>query len=171
LLAEFEDGHALAAAARRLRASGYRRLDAHTPYPVIEVEEALALPGTRLGWVVFAAAMLGAAGGYAMQWYLMVIDYPINVGGRPLHSWPAFVPITFEVMVLTASIGGVVALFARNGLPRPHHPVLAALHLDRVTGGGFFLAVEAGDAAFDAPWTRRLLGRLGATEVTDVPDA
>jgi hypothetical protein len=171
MVAEFRDHHAVSRAARQLRQAGYRRLDAFTPYPVEEMETALGLPPTRIGLAVLVGGLLGAAGGYALQWYTMVVDYPINVGGRPLHSWPAFIPVTFEMMVLTATLFGVLALFVRNGLPRPHHPVLAAVALDRASEGGFFLAVEASDPRYSAPWTRQTLERLGALSVAEVPDA
>jgi hypothetical protein len=171
MLAEFDGPETLARAARRLREAGYERLDAYTPYPVEAVGEALARRRTRIGWSVLVAGLLGAAGGYALQWYLMVVDYPINVGGRPLHSWPAFIPVTFELMVLTASVVGVVALFARNGLPCPHHPLFSVAAFERASQDGWFLSVEASDPCFSPRWTARLLERLGARLVREVPDA
>lgn len=171
LVAQFPDAEALTVAARRLRAAGYRRLDAFTPYPVEEVADAIGLGQTRIGLAVLVGGLLGAIGGYALQWYTMTVDYPINVGGRPLHSWPAFVPVTFELMVLTASIVGVVALFAVNRLPQPHHPLFAVPAFDRASQDGFFLAVEASDAKFSPVATPGLLQRLGAELVRVVPDA
>jgi hypothetical protein len=171
LVARFDDAHALGRAARGLREQGYRRLDAHTPYPVDGLAEAIGLLPTRIGLVVLVAGLLGAAGGYAMQWYLMAIDYPINVGGRPLNSWPAFIPITFELMVLTAALAGVVALLVRNGLPRPHHPVFGAPGFDAASQDGFYLSVEEHDPRFSPQSTPALLRRLGARSVVEVPDA
>jgi ActD protein len=171
LLAVFDDHETLVRAARRLREAGYERLDAYTPWAVDEVADAVGVRRTRIGWSVLAGGLLGAGGGYLMQWYLMAVDYPINVGGRPLHSWPAFIPITFELMVLTAAISGVVTLFLRNGLPRPYHPVFAAPSFARASQDRFCLAVEAADPRFSREWTRRLLERLGARTVEEIPDA
>jgi hypothetical protein len=171
MLASFDDAGALALAALRLREAGYRRFDTYTPYQLGELADVPGTPRSRIATVVFAAAVLGAIGGYAMQWYLMVVSYPINVGGRPLHSWPAFVPITFELMVLSASVAGVVALFVRNGLPRLHHPLFGVPGFERASQDGFWLAVEATDGMFSPHWTKRTLERLGAREVHEVPDA
>jgi hypothetical protein len=170
LLAEFETAERVESAARHLRAAGYRHLEAYTPYPVDAVNRALGRR-TRIGLAVLAGGLAGAAGGYFLQWYLMAVDYPINVGGRPLHSWPAFIPVTFELMVLTASIVGVVALFVRNGLPRPHHPLFAVDMFARASQDRFFLSVDASDERFSLEWTPRLLRRLGARRVEEVPDA
>jgi Protein of unknown function (DUF3341) len=171
VLAQFPDAEALTVAARRLRLLGYRRLDAFTPHPSDEVADAIGLPPTRIGMAVLIGALAGAAGGYALQWWTMVVDYPINVGGRPLHSWPAFVPITFEVMVLTAAIVGIVALFVVNRFPEPHHPLFAVPAFEHASQDAFFLAVEASDAKFSLDVTPRILERLGALLVRVVPDA
>jgi hypothetical protein len=171
MLAGFDDAAALAHAALRLREAGYRRFDTYTPYQLDALADPPGTPRSRIALVVLVAAVLGAIGGYAMQWYLMVVSYPINVGGRPLHSWPAFVPITFELMVLAASLAGVVALMARNGLPRLHHPLFGASGFERASQDGFWLAVEATDRMFSPQWTKRTLERLGAREVHEVADA
>jgi Alternative complex III, ActD subunit len=171
MLASFDDAAALARAALRLREAGYRRFDTYTPYQLDELADIPGTPRTHIAFVVFAAAFLGAIGGYVMQWYLMVVSYPINVGGRPLHSWPAFVPITFELMVLTASIAGVVALLAGNGLPRLHHPLFGVPGFERASQDGFLLGVEAADPMFSPQGTRRTLERLGAREIHEVADA
>jgi Protein of unknown function (DUF3341) len=171
MLATFDDAPALAQAALRLHEAGYRRFDTYTPYQLDELADLPGTPRSRIAAVVFAAGALGAIGGYLMQWYLMVVSYPINVGGRPLHSWPAFVPITFELMVLAASTAGVVALFVRNGLPRLHHPLFGVPGFERASQDGFLLAVEAIDRMFSAHGTKQTLERLGAREVHEVADA
>ena len=171
LLASFDDAAALARAAFHLREAGYRRFDTYTPYPLDELADVPGTPRSHIASVVFAAAIAGAIGGYAMQWYLMVVAYPINVGGRPLHSWPAFIPITFELMVLTASVAGVVTLLARNGFPRLHHPLFAVPGFERASQDGFLLAVEATDPMFSPLPTRRTLEQSGAREIYEVDGA
>ncbi len=171
VLAEFDGEQALVAAARRTRAAGHRRLDACTPYPVEGLAEALGLRRPRpVALAALLGGLAGAAGGYALQAYVMAVDYPLNVGGRPLHSWPAFVPVTFELMVLAASLSATVALFVGNRLPQPHHPLFGAPGFERASQGGFFLAVEVSGATAVAEETRALLLRLGAREVVDVDE-
>jgi hypothetical protein len=171
LLASFDDAATLARAALLLREAGYRQFDTHTPYALDELADVPGTSRSRIAFVVFVAAIAGAIGGYAMQWYLMVVAYPITVGGRPLHSWPAFIPITFELMVLTASVTGVVALLARSGFPRLHHPLFGVPGFERVSQDGFLLAVEATDPMFSPLRTRRTLERSGAREIHEVDDA
>jgi len=172
LVAEFADPETLLRAARGVRGAGYTRVDAYTPYPLPEVEEALQLARPRpVALITLLGGLVGAAGGYAMQYYLMAIDYPIDIGGRPLHSWPAFVPVTFELMVLVASLTVTVGLFLMNGLPRPHHPLFEIPAFARASSDRFFLAIEAADARFDLVGTRALLDRLNARSVAEVPDA
>lgn len=169
LLAEFPDAGALTRAARAARAAGYTRLDAYSPFPHEGLAEAVGFHRTRLGWAVLGAALTGALVGYLIQWWTMAVDYPVNVGGRPLNSWPAFVPITFELMVLFAALTAVVGAIVGSGLPRPHHPVFAVPAFERATTDGFFLSIEASDERFDPERTRAFLVRLGAMEVSDVP--
>jgi len=169
LLAEFKDGEALVATARRLRQAGYRRLDAFTPYPVDDLAEAL---GRRASWVPFLAlggGLAGAAAGFLLQYWVAVIQYPLNVGGRPLNSWPAFVPITFETAILGAAVAAVVGMLALNGLPQPYHPVFNVPDFGFAAGDRFFLVVEARDEHFDTERTALLLLGLGAMEVQHVP--
>ncbi len=171
VLAEFGDEHRLVEAARRVRASGYRRVDAYTPYAVEGVQDALGIPRAhRVALITLVGGLVGAAGGYALQYYLMAFDYPINVGGRPLHSWPAFVPVTFELMVLCASLTVTVGLFLMNRLPRPHHPLFGVPAFAHATQDGFFLSVEAEDPRFDRERTRAVLFHAGAVGVSDVYD-
>lgn len=172
LLAEFDGHEALLTAVRRARTAGFTRMDAYSPYPLPDVSDALGFTGAwKVALITLLGGLLGAGGGYALQYYLMAVDYPINVGGRPLHSWPAFVPVTFELMVLFASIIGVLALFVLNGLPRPHHPLFAVPEFDQATQRAFFLAIQAGDPTFDLDDTRRFLANLRPLAIIEVPDA
>lgn len=169
LLGEFEDPDVLTAAVRRMRAAGYRRLDAFSPYPVDGLAQAL---GRRWNWVpllTVGGGLTGAVAGYLLQYWVSVIQYPLNVGGRPLHSWPAFIPITFETALLGAAGAAGLGMLALNRLPQPHHPLFNVPAFARVSQDGFFLLVEARDMLFDAQGTQRLLLGLGARRVHDVP--
>jgi hypothetical protein len=168
LLAEFDDPDLLARAARHLRRLGYRRVEAYSPYPLEELPEALGLGRTWIGLVVLVGGMLGGAAGYALQVYVSVVAYPLNVGGRPLHSWPAFVPVTFEMAILGAAAAAVLGMLFMNGLPRPHHPLFNVPDFARASQDGFFLAVEATDPRFDLRKTRVVLQAAGALSVSEV---
>ena len=143
LLAEFEGPGVLLGAARRARAAGYRVLDAYTPFPVEGISEAVGFRRTRLQVIVFLAGLAGCLGAFFMQWYSAVWDYPLNVGGRPLNSWPAFVPLMFELTVLSASLTALVVMVGLNGLPRPHHPLFGNERFERATRDRFFLCISA----------------------------
>jgi len=170
LLAEFETPTALIEAARAVREAGYRKMDAYTPYPVHELTEALALPRTKLPVIVFIGGALGCATALSMQWFAAAVHYPINVGGRPLASWPSFIPITFELTVLFAAIAAVLGMLGLNGLPMPYHPVFNVPRFALASRDRFFLSVEAGDPLFDAEKTKVFLSGLGAREVTAVEE-
>jgi hypothetical protein len=169
LVAEFEDPTALVEAARAAREAGYRRMDAYTPFPVEGLAEELGFHRTRLPWIVFAGGVIGCFGGYFMQYYLNAVDYPINVGGRPLHSWPAFIPVTFEVTVLVAALTAVLGMFAMNGLPMPYHPLFNVPRFALASRDRFFLCIEARDPKFDRDATRRFLNTLHPRAVAEVP--
>lgn len=168
LMAEFAGPDALLAASRRAYEAGHRRMDAYSPFPVDGLADALGHRGFRLPYVVLAGGVLGGLIGYGMQWYSAVIDYPLNVGGRPLHSWPAFIPITFEMGILVASLAAVVGMLALNGLPEPYHPVFSVPGFELATRNRFFLVIEAADPRFDREGTRRFLEDLGAGSVSEV---
>ena len=170
LIAEFESPAALIEAARQARAAGYRKMDAYTPYPIHELAQALELPRTKLPVIVFIGGALGCATGLAMQWFATVIHYPINVGGRPLASWPSYVPITFELTVLFAAIAAVLGMLALNGLPMPYHPVFNVPRFALASRDRFFLCIEVVDPLFEIAKTRDFLTSLGAREVTEVED-
>jgi hypothetical protein len=168
LMAEFEDHEQVLEAARRAYEQGYRRMDAYTPFPVEGLAEALGRPRTVVPLVVLIGGICGGLGGYFMEWYAMAVDYPINVGGRPFNSWPAYVPITFELTVLGAAISAIIGMLALNRLPEPHHPVFNAPHFERASSDRFFLCIEADDAKFDVVATRRFLEGLEAESVQEV---
>ncbi len=169
LLIEVEDAQALVEAARKTRDQGYRKMDAYSPFPIEELPEALGLPKTRLPWLVLLGGLVGAVGAYSMQYYASVIAYPLNVGGRPLHSWPSFVPVTFEVAILVGAFTAVLAMLALNGLPMPYHPLFHIDRFDRASRDGFFLCLEARDPQFDREESRKFLESLSPKEIFEVP--
>ena len=166
LLAEFRDAETLLDAARRARDAGFRGLDAHVPFAIEELPEALGLGATRIRPAMLAGGVLAGLVAYAMQWYSAVYDYPLNSGGRPLHSWPAFLVPTFEAVVLGATLAGVVAFLIGCGLPRLHHPAFAAHSFGRASQDRFFLAVA--DPAVDAARFAAALDGLGALSIRRV---
>jgi Protein of unknown function (DUF3341) len=170
LLGEFESPRALIEAARRAREAGYRNMDAYTPYPIHELTEALGLPRTKLPLLVFVGGALGCATALLMQWFAATIHYPINVGGRPLASWPSFIPITFEVTVLFAAGAAVLGMLGLNGLPMPYHPVFNAPRFALASRDRFFLCIEAKDPLFETEKTSKFLEGLGATVVSEVEE-
>jgi hypothetical protein len=168
LMAEFDDVQQLIEAARRTREAGYRHYDAYTPIPVEELAEVMHAHDTRLPGLVLIGGILGGIGGYALQYWTSVIDYPINVGGRPLHSWPAFIPPTFETTILGAALFCVLGMLALNGLPMPYHPVFNVPRFALSSRDRFFLCIEATDPIFEPQATRRFLERFAPREVTEV---
>jgi Protein of unknown function (DUF3341) len=169
LIAEFETAQEILAATRQARLAGYQIMDAYTPYPVEGLSAELGLPRTQVPFVVLVAGLVGAAVGFFMQFYSMALDYPFNVGGRPLNSWPVFIPITFEVMVLVASFAALLGMLFLNGLPRPHHPVFNVPRFVRASQDRFFLCIEAADPKFDREGTKQFLAELHPKEVVEVP--
>jgi ActD protein len=168
LLAEFERHDDLLAAARAAHAEGYRCMDAYSPFPIDGLPEALGRRRTWVPLIVLLGGLAGGCGGYFMQWYSMAIDTPLNVGGRPLHSWPSFIPITFELTVLCAAISALVGMLALNKLPQPYHPVFNVPQFARASTDRFFLCIEAADPKFDRFATRTFLEGLRPCEVTEV---
>jgi hypothetical protein len=166
MLGEFEDAEALLHAIRELRARGYRRMDAFTPYPVKGLEDALGLPRSRLNWKVLPLALLGAAGGYGVQWFCNAYDYPLNVGGRPPHSAPAFIPVTFEMGVLASAVFGVLIGLYLMGLPRLYLPLFDAPGFSRATLDRFVVGLDGADPSFNSVQAERDLRELGAARVT-----
>lgn len=167
LMAEFDNPTDVVTATREAWAAGYRRINAYSPYPIEELSEALHFH-TRLPLIVLIGGIIGCIGGYLMQYYIAVIDYPLNVGGRPPHSWPSFIPITFECTVLAAAFAAVFGMLALNKLPQPYHPVFNVESFALATRDKFFLVIEADDPKFDREETRMFLSSLSPREVTDV---
>ena len=168
LMAEFESPTALVAAARAAREKGYTRLDAYSPFAIEELSEALDLHRNRLPLIVLLGGILGGLTGYLLQYYVTVIYFPINVGGRPLHSWPAYIIITFELTILFAAISAVLGMLALCGLPMPYHPVFHVPRFALASRNRFFLCIEARDPLFDHAATSEFLETLGPREVSEV---
>lgn len=171
LLAEFGTPEALLAAAARLRALGVTHLDAFTPYPVPGLEATLGLRRSRIPAAVLVCALLGGAAGYLAQWWMNAVSYPLNVGGRPLHSAPAFVPITFEMCVLGGALAAFVGLLVATHLPRLWDPVFEVEGIERATIDRFFLAIERDDPRFGAVPLRGTLEQLGALRIAELGGA
>jgi hypothetical protein len=170
VIGEFEDPAALVEAARRAREAGYRKMDAYTPYPIHELTEALGLPRTKLPVLVLIGGAVGCATGLLMQWFATAVHYPINVGGRPLASWPSYIPITFELTVLFAAITAVLGMLGLNGLPMPYHPVFNVPRFALASRDRFFLCIEVTDPLFDVERVKAFLSSLGAREVSVVEE-
>jgi len=168
LMAEFDSADSLLAAAHRVREEGFRRVDAYSPLPIEGLAEAIGFREHRLPLIVLIGGLAGAAGGYYLQYWCSAIAYPLNVGARPLDSWPSFIPITFEMAVLVAALSAVLGMLALNGLPMPYHPVFNVPRFALATRNRFFLAIEARDPKFDQVQTRRFLETLHAIQVSDV---
>ena len=169
VMAEFDDPQSLLDAANAVREAGYTRVDAYTPFPIEGLAEAMGFRDNRVPVIVGTAGLIGAIAGFGMQYFAAVIHYPLNIGGKPLNSWPAFIPITFEVTILFAAMAAVLGMFALNGLPQPYHPVFNVGRFAFASRDQFFLCIESRDPNFDRAAARRLLESLRPLEVNDVP--
>ena len=170
LMAEFDDPGSLVTATERAHHEGYRCMDAYSPFPIEELHEALGSHHTRLPLIVLIGGLVGCLGGYALQYWVSVLAYPLNVGGKPFHSWPAFIPVTFECTILGAALSAVLGMLALNGLPEPYHPVFSVQRFALASRNRFFLCIEARDPKFDETRTKAFLESLGPREVTTVAD-
>lgn len=168
LMAEFDNSEQLIRASHEARAKGYRKLDAFTPYPIEEVSEALGHHGSKLPLIVLIGGILGALGGFGLQYWVSVIEYPLNVGGRPLNSWIAFIPVTFETTILLASLSAVLGMLALNGLPKPYHPVFNAERFALASRDRYFLCIETADPGFDRQGTESFLQGFDPVGVYEV---
>ncbi len=169
LMAEFNTPGELMKAAEGAYAAGYRRMDAYTPYPIEELADVIGFPKTRVPLVVLAGGLLGGLSAFALQYWINVIDYPLNIGGKPYNSWPSFVIVCFELTILFASLAGMFGMFALNGLPMPYHPVFNVERFAAVTRDKFFICIEADDPKFDLQETRKFLESFHPEFVTEVP--
>ena len=170
IMAEFATPQQVLDATRRARLEGYTQMDAYTPYAVEGLAEELGLPRTRVPFVVLMAGIVGAGTGFFMQFWTMAVNYPLNVGGRPPNSWPVFIPIAFEVMILVAAFAALLGMFFLNGLPRPNHPVFNVPRFVHATQDRFFLCIEATDPKFDRERTHQWLLGMQPFEVVEVPN-
>ena len=169
VIAEFNDPQSLLDAANATREAGYTSTDAFSPFPIHGLAEAVGFHKSSLSAIVLGMGLLGGLGGFFMQWYANVEAYPLNIGGKPLNSWPAWIPITFECAILLAAFGAVFGMLALNGLPMPYHPVFNVRRFDSASRDKFFLVIQARDPRFKLEETRSFLETLGPREVTDVP--
>jgi len=160
VMAEFASPEALVEAARGARAAGYTRVEAYAPFAVEGLAEAVGFTRTRVPLWTFVGGLLGGIGAYALQWYSAVVNYPIDVGGRPPHSWPMFVPVTFELAVLFGAFAAVFAMLIGSRLPRLYHPVFDAADFDLASRNRFFLCLRSDDPAFEPQAAARLLDGL-----------
>ena len=168
LMAEFDNPSALVEATNRARLEGFRNMDAYSPIPIEELNDALGLRRTRLPRLVLLGGILGGLGGFSLEYWASTIAYPMNIGGRPFHSWPHYIPVTFECTVLGASLAAFVGMLALNGLPMPYHPVFNVPAFARASRDRFFLCIEARDRNFDLTKTQQFLESLHAVQVTPV---
>jgi hypothetical protein len=169
LLAEFHTPGELVEGAHAVHHEGYTKVEAYTPYPMEEVIEALHLGHSHVPKLVLAGGLAGLVGGWGLQYWSSVIEYPLNIGGRPFNAWPAFVVPAFETTVLFAALAAVVGMLALNGLPQPYHPVFNSPAFATASRDRFFLCIEAADPKFDREATRKFLENLGA-EVTEAEE-
>jgi hypothetical protein len=168
VMAEFESPGDLLDAAGRAYEEGYRRMDAYSPFPVHGLAEAIGFHRTRLPLLVFLGGIAGCVGGYFLQYWISAIDYPLNIGGRPLNSWPAFIPVTFELTILLAALVAVLGMLALNRLPMPYHPVFNVPAFELASRNRFFLCIESIDPKFERGETKQFLDSLKPHAVFDV---
>ena len=169
LLAEFDEPERLVAAARAAHDDGYRKMDGYTPFPVEHLAEAIGMRTTRLPWLILGGGLVGCLGGFLLQYWVSVSAYPENIGGRPLNSWPLFIPVTFELTILLAALTAVCGMLGLNGLPMPYHPLFNVPRFAQASRDRFFLCIEARDPRFDRETTRRFLETQQPRKIFDVP--
>ena len=170
LLAEFADPEALVEAVRRARAAGYRKMDAYTPFPVEHLAEELGFHHTALPLIVLIGGLIGCGGGFLLQYWISAVDYPLNIGGRPLNSWPAFIPVTFELTILCAALFAVLGMLGLNGLPMPYHSLFNSPRFALASRNRFFLCIEASDRQFNREATAKFLSELKPAGVSEVAE-
>ncbi|MDR9415773.1 MAG: DUF3341 domain-containing protein [Gracilimonas sp.] len=168
ILAEFKNPKELTDVAKKMVKSGYNKFDTYSPFPIHGMDKAMNLKKSKLGWIVFGHAILGFTGAIAMMYYMSVVDYPINISGKPFFNAPAWVPITFELTVLLSSFGAVFGMFFLNGLPKLNNPLFNVDRFKKATDDGFFACIEAEDDMFDAKQVKELFKEAGATHIEEV---
>ena len=168
VLAEFEQVEQLVEAARHTYAAGYRQFECYSPLPIEGLPEAMGVGATGIPLLTLVGGLLGAAAGYGLQFWVSVDAYPVNIGGRPLHSWPLFIPVTFECTILVAALFAVLGMLALNGLPRPYHPLFDVPEFSRATQDRFFICILARDPKFEPVHVHQVLSDVHPVKVTDV---
>tara|TARA_B100000945_G_scaffold303632_1_gene288354 strand:+ start:181 stop:726 length:546 start_codon:yes stop_codon:yes gene_type:complete len=168
VMAQFDNPNDLLAAAKKAVSAGYKKMDAYSPLPVHGLADAIGYKRTRLPWLVFVMGIMGGVAGYSLCYWTSVIDYPLNIGGRPFHSGPSFIPITFEVTILFSALTAAFGMLIANGLPQPYHPVFNVSNFSRASSDLFFLCIESSDENFDVDNTTEFLQSLDPQEVTTV---
>lgn len=169
LMAEFDTPTEVVLAARATHAEGYRRMDAYSPFPVEGLAEAIGFRHNRVALVCLVGGLCGLATAYVLQYWVSAIAYPLNIGGRPFHSWPSFIIVTFELTILFGGLSAAIGMLVMNGLPLPYHPVFNVPVFDRASRDKFFICIEAADPKFDRQKTFAFLSSLGAKTITEVP--
>jgi hypothetical protein len=167
MVGEFDNAKDLMHAAESARHAGFKVMDAYSPFPIHGLSEAIGFRDTKVPWTVFIFGLLGVTTGYTLQWYTSVIDYPMNVGGKPLNSIPAFIPVSYECTILFAAFSAAIGMFVYNKLPMPYHPIFNAKNFERASQDRFFLAVEAADPHYDPVTIERVMKENGAVEVSE----
>jgi Protein of unknown function (DUF3341) len=169
LMAEFANPTDIVEAARRTHEAGYRKIDAYSPFPIEELAEAIGFHNDGVALITLVGGLIGMCAGYSLQYWIHAINYPINVGGRPLNSWPAFIVVTFEMTILFAGLSAVFGMLALNGLPMPYHPVFNVPRFVFATKDRFFLIIFSSDVKYDPVETRRFLESFSPRSISEVP--
>ncbi len=169
MMAEFDTAQELVAAAHKTHEAGYQKIDAYSPFPIEGLAEAIGFHKNRVALVVLIGGLVGLISAYSLQYWVAVITYPTNVGGRPLHSWPSFIIVTFELTILFAGLSAVIGMLALNGFPMPYHPVFNVPEFAKASDNKFFLIVFSSDPKYDAARTRSFLSGLAPRMIAEVP--
>ncbi len=169
LMAEFDNVNDVITAARRVYGAGYRKIDAYSPFPVEELSEAIGFHQNGVALICLVGGLLGSTGAFTLQWWINTISYPVNIGGRPLNSWPSFIIVTFEMTILFSGLSAVFGMLALNGLPMPYHPVFNVPRFEFASKDRFFIVIFSSDKNYDATRTRQFLEGLNPISVAEVP--